>query len=102
MTLREQPDRPMCERCGVLAARPNGTSVGGYQRWGKYCNTCSKGKTRKKDDVCHECGFEASDQCQMCLVDGMTVCQNCNALRLKKRKKELTVDAEVDWSKVRL
>lgn len=85
-----------------MPARSNGTSVEGYKRWRRFCNTCSKGRAQKKDDECYLCGFEAVDACQMCLVDGMTICQNCNALRLKKKKKELTVDADVDWSNVRL
>ena len=102
MTLREQPERPMCQQCNLLPARENGTSKNGYQRWRKLCHTCSKGKTRQKDMTCYKCGFEALDQCQMCSVDGMTLCQNCNSLRLKRRKKELTVDSEVDWRDIRL
>lgn len=44
---------------------------------------------------CHQCGFEAVDACQMCVVDGMTICQNCNALRLRAKRREMTVDATV-------
>ena len=95
MTLRSQPDRPMCVHCGVLPARQNGISVDGYIRWRRHCNTCSKASVRSKGMNCHQCGFEAADACQMCVVDGMTICQNCNALRLRAKRKEMTVDATV-------
>lgn len=103
--LDKQPIRPICEKCGKLPARKNGLSARGFQRWHKYCNTCAKHKYEHKikDDHCDECGFKCADMCQMCSVDGKTLCLNCNALRLKNnRQGELTVDATVDWGNLRL
>ena len=98
MTLKSQPNRPMCGECGLNAARSNGVSKNGYTRWQKLCSVCSKTVYTRdlKDQVCHRCGFEAEDRCQMCLIGGETICQNCNTLRLKvARHKGLTVDATV-------
>jgi group I intron endonuclease len=98
--------RPLCSMCNELPARSNGTSVLGYQRWQKICNRCAKKKYSliKLSDHCNECGFEAANSCQLCLVDGVTICQNCNALRLKERRQrtELTVDATVNWGNLTL
>lgn len=98
MTLKSQPDRPMCAECGVNAARQNGVSKRGYKRWQKLCSSCSKSVylVDKRGSHCETCGFEAVDQCQLCFVDEQTICQNCNAIRLKRNKsKGLTVDATV-------
>ena len=98
MTLLSQPDRPMCAECGINGARQNGVSKNGYKRWQKLCSACSKSVYTKnmKDSVCQSCGFEAHDRCQLCFVDGKTICQNCNAIRLKRKKnKGLTADATV-------
>ncbi len=53
---------------------------------------------------CAECGFKAVDGCQICYVDGHSICANCNAVRLKRlrKRKELTVDATLDWRDIRL
>lgn len=77
-------------------ARSNGTSKNGYKRWQKLCSVCSKSVYTKdlKDSSCEACGFEADDRCQLCFVDGKTICQNCNAVRLKQKKtKEITTDS---------
>ena len=104
--LTQQPVRPMCKQCNEMPARRTGRSVGGYQRWHTLCGHCSKQKygRKKKEDHCSQCDFVALDACQLCLIDGVTVCQNCNALRLKEKRQrtELTVDATVDWNNLRL
>ena len=104
--LNHQPIRPMCEMCNVLPARKNGRSTRGFQLWHKLCNTCAKHKYEPvtKNNQCSRCGFLAADGCQMCSVDSTTICQNCNALRLKELRYHsvLTVDATVDWANVRL
>lgn len=101
-----QSIRPLCSECKSIPARPNGTSVRGFQLWHKLCNHCAKKKYHsvEKDDTCSECNFTCIDSCQMCYVDERTLCQNCNALRLKsiKKRAELTVDATVDWRDIRL
>jgi hypothetical protein len=101
-----QSTRPLCSECEVIPARSNGISVHGFQLWHKLCNHCAKKKYRpiEKDDTCSECNFTCIDSCQMCYVDGQTLCQNCNALRLKtiKKRAEITVDATVDWANLRL
>lgn len=98
--------RPLCSECKSIPSRSNGTSVHGYQRWHKLCNHCAKKKYRptEKNDTCIQCGFTCVDSCQMCYVEEKTLCQNCNALRLKniKKRAELTVDATVDWANLRL
>lgn len=52
--------------------------------------------------TCAECGFTGVDSCQLSYVDGQTMCLNCNALRLKRlrKRKEITVDATLDWANV--
>lgn len=104
--IREQQQRPLCDMCKQVPARPNGTSVRGYQRWHSLCSPCAKKKYRKidKDDRCNCCGFVAEHSSQLCWVDEETLCLNCNALRLlgKKRRAELSVDATVDWGNIRL
>ena len=104
--LTQQPIRPICKSCNQLPARPSGRSRRGYQRWHTLCSNCAKLKyvRKKKQSVCSECGFTAVDPCQMCLVDGATLCQNCNALNLKAKRQqtELTVDATVSWDNLRL
>jgi len=104
--LTQPPIRPMCKECNELPARPSGRSVSGYQRWHTLCSHCAKLKyARKKKDVsCSVCDFVAVDSCQLCLVDSVTLCHNCNALRLKAKRQrtELTVDATVDWNNLRL
>jgi hypothetical protein len=99
-----QRTRPMCAKCGVLPSRTNGISVRGFQRWHRYCNSCSKSARApiKKDVRCSECGFTSKYSCQLCLVDGDTICQNCNALRLMNKRNELTVDATVNLDDIRL
>lgn len=104
--ITKQSIRPLCTECKSIPARSNGTSVKGFQLWHKLCNHCAKKKYRSstKDDSCNRCQFEATDSCQLCLINEETICQNCNALRLKniKKRAELTVDATVDWSNIRL
>jgi NADH pyrophosphatase NudC (nudix superfamily) len=105
--LRSQPLRPVCTRCQKLPARSNGTSVLGYTRWHKYCNNCAREMYRnrgRKEMACDNCGFQAVDSSQICYVDGHSICANCNAVRLKRlrKRKELTVDATLDWGDIRL
>jgi hypothetical protein len=104
--LKQPPIRPLCEDCKKLPARQNGVSALGYARWQRLCNTCHRKKYDKKDkeDSCTRCGFIAVDSCQLCYVDEETICHNCNAIELKKKRrhKELTVDATVDWNNLRL
>lgn len=104
--LSKQPVRPVCEECNELPARSNGISRLGYTRWHKLCNRCAKKRytNKNKQDQCARCGFIAVDSCQLCYVDEETICQNCNAVELKKKRrhKELTVDATVDWNNLRL
>jgi hypothetical protein len=105
MTLLTQPDRPICVECGKNGARQNGVSKNGFKRWQKLCAICSKTVYTQnlKDSVCQSCGFEAQDRCQLCFVDGKTICQNCNALRLRQNKyRGLTADTEIDIDKIRL
>jgi ribosomal protein L37E len=98
--------RPVCKMCNELPARPNGTSTKGYQLWHSMCNRCAKHQyvKSKKDTVCSICNFVAKDECQLVVVDKSTLCHNCNALRLKasRRRAELTVDATVSWSDIKL
>ena len=104
--LKQQSIRPMCKECNKLPSRPNGRSISGYQRWHTLCNYCAKLKytKKKKDSKCSICNFESIDSCQLCLINGETICQNCNALRLKniKKRAELTVDATINWEDIRL
>jgi len=103
--LKQQPIRPVCYQCNTLPVRPNGKTALGFTRWHTRCNRCIKvGRKKQKDPCCTACGFVATDSCQLCLVDGVTLCQNCNALRLKakRQRKELTVDATVNWGNIRL
>jgi len=105
--LTSQPIRPICSECLRLPARPNGRSALGYQRWHTLCNSCANLRYKKqpqKQQVCSKCGFQSVDGCQMCLVNGQTICLNCNALRLKdiRPHSELTVDATVNWLDIRL
>jgi hypothetical protein len=104
--LTQPPVRPICKECNKLPAKRNGRSVGGYQRWHTLCGHCAKIKygRKKKSNCCSMCGFVAIDSCQLCFVDGNTICQNCNSLRLKAkhRRIELTVDATVDWGNLTL
>ena len=104
--LNKQPIRPICKECRELPARPNGRSISGFQRWHTLCSHCAKLKYNRKlkNNYCNRCGFKAEDSCQLCLIERETICQNCNALRLKniKKRAELTVDATVDWANIRL
>jgi len=97
--IKKQSIRPLCTECKSIPSRSNGTSVKGFQLWHKLCNHCAKKKYRPtiKDDSCNRCNFESIDSCQLCLINGETICQNCNALRLKniKKRAELTVDATI-------
>jgi hypothetical protein len=106
LMLTHQPIRPMCKECNELPARPSGRTSRGFQRWHTLCSHCAKLKygRKKKDAVCSVCQFMAVDSCQLCLIDGVTMCQNCNALRLKEKRQrtELTVDATVSWDNLRL
>lgn len=104
-------NRPMCSLCGIRPSRSGGTSIEGYQRWRKHCASCDSAiyrKPRVVDLTCTECGFVAVDACQIDTVGGKSVCSNCNRLNIKASKAakhdqyELTADATVDWSKVRL
>lgn len=99
--------RPMCSVCNCLPARSNGKSVLGFDLWQNICSRCAKSRYKSKSvksDRCNRCGFVAEDSCQLCLVNGETVCQNCNSLRLKQQRPraELTVDATVDIGNIRL
>jgi hypothetical protein len=104
--LTQQPIRPICRDCNELPARPSGRTSRGFQRWHTLCSHCAKLKyaRKAKAECCSNCGFVAVDPCQMCAVDGTTICQNCNALRLKEKRQqtELTVDATVSWDNLRL
>jgi NADH pyrophosphatase NudC (nudix superfamily) len=98
--INSQQIRPLCKQCLKLPARLNGKSVLGFQRWHKFCNSCANARYRRREErssECNRCGFRCEDLCQMCLIDDVTLCQNCNALRLKhnKPKSQLTVDATV-------
>ena len=103
--INKQPKRPLCSDCGLLPARPNGISVKGYQLWHKLCNSCARKKYQPqivKDNKCSSCGFVAEHSCQLCLVSGQTICQNCNSLRIQHQRHppELTVDATVDLANI--
>ena len=103
--IREQPLRPICAGCRRLPARSNGRSKLGFQLWHKLCNACARQQyqnNNQKEMTCGECGFTGVDRCQLSYVDDHTLCQNCNALRLKRlrRRKELTVDATLDWANI--
>jgi hypothetical protein len=76
-------------------------SPGGHRGPGR--NIGPPRKKDLKDSVCQICGFEAHDRCQLCYVDGKTICQNCNALRLKQKKHQgITVDATINIGDIRL
>jgi type II secretory ATPase GspE/PulE/Tfp pilus assembly ATPase PilB-like protein len=104
--LTQQPIRPICKNCNELPARPSGRTSRGFQRWHTLCSHCAKQRygRKKKKSQCEICEFVAVDGCQLCLINEKTICQNCNALRLQTERKlnELTVDATVDWSDIRL
>jgi len=118
--LTQQPNRPFCQHCKIVLAKPNGTSKHGFKKWHKYCSSCSKYFYDKKykhlavkKSICDSCGFVPVDMCQLDLIylDGdqnnkknsnlKTLCANCNRLfqkNIKKSKKKLldiTVDADV-------
>lgn len=98
--INHQQARPLCKKCGILPSRKNGKSAKGFQRWHSLCNRCANIKYKKikeKSDVCGWCGFISVDSCQICMINSVSICLNCNALRLKQNRKkaELTVDATV-------
>lgn len=99
----------MCKNCGTRPARSAGKSVRGFTKWRAYCSSCDSIAYRKhkhKDTSCIQCGFVAVDSCQLDLVEGKTLCANCNRLRVKELNQakhsnyELTVDATVDFSNI--
>ena len=95
----------MCEQCQKLPARSNGRSKLGFQLWHKLCNGCARQRYKnnnQKEMTCAECEFKGFDSCQLSYVDGQTICLNCNALRLKRlrKRKEITVDATLDWANI--
>ena len=103
--------RPMCEQCGERPGRSAGKSVTGVRLWRKYCSSCDSAKYRKKREVslkCEQCGFEATDACQMDLIEGRSICACCSRLHFKRLKEqehqqyELTVDATVGLDDIRL
>lgn len=117
--LTQQPHRPLCENCKVTLAKPNGKSKHGFQKWHRYCSTCSKaaynnkfGFLLNKKNKCEKCGFVPEDKCQLDIVykDGniknkeksnmKTLCANCNRLHKKKlrenKKKLLDITVDTD------
>lgn len=103
--------RPICDVCGIRPGRSAGRSATGAQLWRKICSSCDSKQYRRKkcvDLCCSVCGWVATDVCQIDVVDGSSICANCNRLRIKQRKREehdnyeLTVDATVNWRDVRL
>lgn len=111
MTVTNEILRPICTECDTRPSRKGPKSIRGYQTWAKLCGSCENKKYRKPrvvDLTCNVCGFVAVDVCQIDTVDGKSVCSNCNRLNIKASKTakhdryELTVDATVDWSNVRL
>jgi hypothetical protein len=111
MTLFSESTRPMCRECNTRVVRKGPKSVHGYQTWAKLCGSCENKKYRKSrvvNLVCSVCGFQAEDKCQIDLVEGDSLCSNCNRLRVKQNKQkkhneyELTVDATVNLNDIRL
>lgn len=109
--LTKQPSRPICSNCMISPARPNGTSVRGFQRWHKLCNSCARQlyvKPKSKSTSCQRCGFVAEHSCQLDLVDHRTLCACCHRLEMhlenhqRRIEKELTADCTVDWQAIRL
>jgi hypothetical protein len=107
--LNQSQLRPMCGKCNNRPARSAGRSVRGFTKWRKYCSSCDSSAYRRektKDVKCCECGFVAVDSCQLDLVDGRTLCANCNRLHIKESKRqehdgyEITVDATVDLGNI--
>ena len=115
--LTRQPYRPLCKQCNVVLAKPNGKSKHGFQKWHKYCSTCSTsmynqkfGHRLNKHDKCDSCDFIPKDKCQLDIVykDGdkknkvksniKTLCANCNRLYQKKlrEKKKSILDITID------
>jgi hypothetical protein len=103
--------RPMCIHCSRKPGRSAGVSRDGVQRWRNICSSCDNNRYRKARSVsltCTQCGFVASDACQIDTVDHKSWCSNCNRLRIKMIKRqqleqyELTVDATVSWDDIKL
>jgi hypothetical protein len=117
--LTSQPSRPLCKKCTVSLAKPNGKSKHGFQQWHKYCSSCAKqaydskfGFLLNKKTYCEECKFIAKDQCQLDIVykdnnnknksksNMKTLCANCNRLYQKNLRDkfksiyDITVDAD--------
>ena len=118
--LIQQPTRKLCELCNVSLVKSNGISKHGFQKWHKYCSTCSKAVYNKKfgyllnkKNKCDKCGFIPLDKCQLDLVylDGnkinkdkkniKTFCANCSRLHNKEQKLknksiyDITVDTDL-------
>ena len=100
--IKNSTNRPLCVVCRKRLGRKAGVSVSGIQKWRKYCGVCDNKKYKKIRDVsltCTMCGWTAKDRCQIDTVDGLSICSNCNRLRIKqisqsrKNKYEITVDA---------
>lgn len=118
--LTKQRSRPLCQHCGTVPAKFNGTSKLGFKKYHRYCVDCSKmlyseayRYLEHRSTKCADCGFTALDRCQLDLVykDGnsknkrssnlKTLCANCNRLykkQLRRKKKSvlnITVDSDI-------
>ena len=113
--LTSPPSRPLCKKCNVSLAKPNGKSKHGFQQWHKYCSTCAKaaydskfGFLLSKKNVCEHCEFVAEDTCQLDIIykdkniknkkndNMMTLCANCSRLYNKKQREKSLFDITVD------
>lgn len=109
--LTRQQNRPLCKNCKVRLARTNGISKHGFQKYHKYCNSCSKSvynNLSEKKHLCECCGFMAIDSCQLDIVylDGdagnktntniKTYCANCSRLYRKRSRQKSILDITID------
>lgn len=118
--ITNQPSRPLCSKCKISLAKPNGISKHGFTKWHKYCSSCAKaaynirhGYLLYKKNKCEKCGFIPEDKCQLDVIykdnntknkdktNLKTLCANCSRLYRKKLKLksksilDITVDADV-------
>lgn len=111
--LKENQERPMCQKCGEFHCQATGKSKLGFTKYKKLCSSCHKAKynqskngrqmgyTLYKKDTCEICGFVPVNRCQLDVdhIDGdktnsnpnnlQTLCANCHRLKTYKQKKGL-------------